>query len=824
LAKSIKIKSKQYKTKFFTIAREAIKKIKKLKPSTSSKLKQFKIPQIIKNQKSSMRINDIAKLEISKRIGDSGNPPSITIPSPKEDFGFPMDVNDKVRISGEVEVQRLYELACSTGSNSSENDAIIQRMKPIANAIYSNYSNYPDLCAISKLYMIDAEAHFGLPGEFSNGTFSSNFMVEVSNRDFVKRYLQIMTDYTHETSKPNISKLIDYIYKNRIEKIFEADKGAQAAIESNYAKAERDMALLNTIINETAYTDYDEDAVKSYVKTVVSIMNAIIADYERIHYFSVMSSDYETAEHFFNSEYKDGKLSFSGVIKELYDSIPKELPFNYVTGYDAQHNPIIETKMVETYREPAYIIEAIKSHRNAEMLKYSHTFLNDENNTNLTQEKVKAIGEWLKNYEPDREGKNGTPEKMSPEDVNELHNTAYGPNDYYKNSHVIKKIYFTKTENLEMIDDIPSPSDFINIRAEVEASSPSAPFYEYKIKIENVQDPNRFKTLTMKKDFNSGGYYAKFQPNETDDPKDKSKNLINNEKDAFKESIAVFTCDNKPNESISPIYNNTYFKYKAGHSNTTETTFDVNTKDFSKLIFKNSVSFLKAGGAEYIFATMNKLKTYALIRNQADWFLIDAHGRIHKHPDGGVSDDSSNPVYITPEQLYNNGKSEYAEDIKILILLACGVLKWQESNDMTFARGWHKVMSGEEQAALGYHHEISTDFARTALAKFNASIEKVTQELKPEDVIARWEIVNEDMFKEYLKFKAGDPEYQEGGEKYVKGIENYIDGAYYSDINSKFWVGGGIERIPVTRKERGKPTEFLLKIKPSFKLFEGDKL
>ena len=391
-------------------------------------------------------------------------------------------------------------------------------------------------------------------------------------------------------------------------------------------------------------------------------------------------------------------------------------------------------------------------------------------------------------------------------------------------------MYFTRTENIELdSQDIPNPKDNLTLRCMTDSKGPLYPFKQDVVSTISVAangTDKRIKTLKLKKDwFDKGNYYAVFRPNESDDPKDESKNLINNGKDAFKESIAAFTCDNKPNESISPIYNNTYFKYKAGHSNTTETTFDVNTKDFSKLIFKNSVSFLKTGGAEYIFTTTNKLKAYALIRNQADWFLIDAHGRMSdKHPDGGVSDDGPNPVYITPEQLYNNGKSEYAEDIKILILLACGVLKWQDSDDMTFARGWHKVMSGKDQAALGYHHEISSDFAHMAFAKFNEYIEKATYELEPEDVISRWEIVNEKMFKEYLKFKAGDPEYQEGGEKYVNGIENYIDGAYYSDINSKFWTGGGIERIPVTRKERNKQSEFLFIIKPSFKLFEGDKL
>lgn len=759
-----------------------------------------------------------------KRIEESETTPSndsIIVPSPEKEFGFPVDKNDKVRISGEVEVQRLYELACSTISKSPENDAIIQKMKDIANEIFKKYNAYPDLCAISKLYLIDAQARLGIEAECSNGTLSPYLQIEIDHRDFFKKYVQIIIDYANDTSKPNIDKLIGFIDKYRIDKILKNDEKAQASITYYIDKLEKDSAFLNEYINETAFYGENTDI---YVSVVTATMRAIISDYSALHYYSVMTSDYESAEYLFKSDYKDGKLAFSGIIQDLYNSVPKEVPYHYVAGYDGQNNPIINTKMVNIYREPGPVLNVIQNHRKAELIKYSHMFIDDENNTNLTQEKVKAIGEWLKNYEPDREGKKGTPEKMSQENVDYLHNNAYGPNNYYKNTHVIKKIYFTRIEPVEINEEVYHHSTLVNIRAEIELSSSEAPFYEFKIKIENLKDSERFKQVRLSRDYIWGGYYSKFQPNETDDPKDKSKNLVNNEKDAFKESIAVFTCDNKPNESISPFYNNNYFKYKVGHSNTTETTFDINTKDFSKLIFKNSVSFLKAGGAEYIFTTMNKLKAHALIRNQADWFLIDAHGRLDKYPDGGVSDDGPNPVYITPEQLYNNGKSEYVEDLKILILLACGALKWQDSDDMTFAQGWHKVMSGKDQAALGYHQKISSDFARAALTKFNAEIEKATHELEPEDVIARWEIANEDMFKEYLKFKAGDPEYQEGGEKYINGIENYIDGAYYSDINSKFWTGGGIERIPVTRKERNKPSEFLFKIKPIFKLFEGDKL
>jgi hypothetical protein len=749
LAKSIKIKAQHPKNKFLKIVGDTFKKLKKLKPNPLSKLKQFNIPQFLKKKKSATRISDVAKLKMPKRIEESENPPSngsIIVPSPEKEFGFPVDKNDKIRISGEVEVQRLYELACSTISKSPGNDAIFQKMKEIANEIFKKYSAYPDLCAISKLYLIDAQARLGIEAEYSNGSASPMLQVEVAHRDYFKKYLQIMIDYANEINKPNISKIIDFINKNRIEKFLKNDENAQKAIAFYIDKLEEDSAFLNEYINETAFYGENTDI---YVSVVVSTMNAIISDYSALHYYSVMTSDYETAEYLFKSEYKDGKLAFSGVIKDLYDSIPKEVPYHHVTGYDEHNDPIITTDMVEIYREPGRILEVVKSARNAELLKYSHTFLDDENNTNLTLEKVKAISEWLKNYEPDREGKKGTPEKMSQENVDYLHDNAYGPNNYYKNTHIIKKIYFTRIEPVEINEEVYHPSALVNIRAEIESSGSEAPFYEFKIKIENLKDSERFKQVRFSKDYILGGYYSRFQPNETDDSTDKNKNLIditppyqNGSLNA--KSLATYHGEKKF-DYPSALWGSSYFNVKLMRAVVKE-LYDSNDKE--NII--SSPSFLRAGGAEYIMAKKDNMKCPALIKHTADYFVVTGHG---SESTGMVGEVENNVIKngISPEELITveNGALTYSEydNMRFLILAVCNCLNHYSNSQYNNAEEWYKVLPNG--VILGYHGKTLNIYNDNALKIIADHLSDVSyQNLDPYTMGYLWAWANKKAFVE----------------------------------------------------------------------------
>lgn len=662
-----------------------------------------------------------------------------------------MDKNDKIRISGEIEVRRLYELAISTIPGSAENEAIIQKMMTIADEILKKYNAYPDLCAISKFYIIDAWAHLNIDSEYSNGSFFPAFMVGVHQRDYFKKYLQIMLDYNHENNKPNMSKLLSYIYENRIKIIINNDDKVYEYIEEYSNKLKEDVEFLDRYVNGTAFPSEDPEM---YIKVVVSTINEIIEDYKKIYNCSVTASDYEFAEYLLSSEFKDGKLTFSGAIKEFYDSIPKEMPYYYIAGYDEQNKPIIKTKIVEIYKTPARLIEAIQSHRNAELLKYEQTFLDDEYNTNITQKKIEAISEWFKNYEPDREGKNGAPEKMSQLDVDYLHNNAYGPDNYYKNSHVIKKIYFTRNENVELIDDIPAPDNLITIRAEIETSSANAPFYENKIKIENLKTPARFKKITLKKDYILGGYYSKFQPNDNEDYTDNNKNLIDATHPADDNSIntkSISTYQGEKKFDCPPaLWKTPYFNLKLMRAVIKEL---YNSDDDENII--SSTSFLKAGGCEYVIAKKKQLIAKALIKHTADYFLVTGHG---SYSTGSIMESGYNAnnvtIYkmgISPENLIKteNGNVVYSEykNMRVLILAICNCLNHHSNSSVNNAEKWHKVLPND--VILGYHNKtwnICNDNAMKKMA-YHLS-ESSSQNFTPYTIGYLWAFVNTKAFEE----------------------------------------------------------------------------
>ncbi len=722
--------------------------------------------------------------------------------------------------------------AISTIPESAENEAIIQKMITIADEIFKKYNAYPDLCAISKFYIIDAWAHLNIDSEYSNGSLFPAFMGGLFYRDYLKKYLQIMLDYNHETNNPNISKLLSYIYENRIKIIINNDDKVYKYIDDYSNKLKEDFEFLDRYVNGTAFSSEDPEM---YIKAVVSIINEIIEDYKKIYNSSVTASDYELAEYLLSSEFKDGKLTFYGAIKEFYDSIPKEVPYHYISGYDEQNNPIIKTKIVEIYKTPARLIEVIQGHRNAELLKYEQTFLDDEYNTNITQKKIEAINEWFKNYEPDREGKNGAPEKMSQSDVDYLHNNAYGPDNYYKNSHIIKKIYFTRNENVKIVNDIPHSTDLITVRAEIETYSDSAPFYEYKVKIQNARLPKRYKHVIMKKDYFTNGYYSKLRINENNeyepDPENTEietpgnieeptppaiasilinktenkeyKNIINLSENKGT-SIACYNCEFFYPPLFTVYYNNKYFfnftsflHNRKGYA-IRETMYDNalylknvlkqnNTDYFKANIFEADKTFLKTGGFEYIVGTGNKEHEYLPVVSQADWFVIDSHGW-YSNGSGGIAENEvdENGEVIEGKELLrmhvnelldDNGKSRYSFGMDVLILSCCHCLKWfgfdlenDKKSDWCYAKGWHKVLP--KGIILGYKDDTNFAMSRQALKILSHKINAVDKKLTNDELMYMWIEIHEELYGQFIE----------------KGEVKYRTAKEWAIINKKIWI------------------------------------
>lgn len=687
------------------------------------------------------------------------------LPNPAQEFGFSETQEDKIRVQGEAEVTKLYEKAKSIVWGSAENPKILKEMHDLAyDVIFTKYSRYPDLCAISRLYLIDVTARFYLnPAyplkEYSNGTFGGK------DNNYYKRYLQIINDYIHEKKDANISKIFDIIAQQRMNIIWENDAGAATNITEDQAKIQTGLENLNEMINESAYYP---DAEKAYIGAVVDEMSLILSYYRDMYYWSIMTGDYQTAHSIFNYGVENGKIKFTGTFMDVYSSIPKQVIFHYVSGYNEQGDPIIKDKMVDLYKEATQLLSMVELFRASETKVNEQEF--DAKDKNLTQAKIEASCDWLSAFKPSPSDDENPPEVISDTELETVNNNAYGENNYYKNKPIIKRMYFTRDENIELTsEDIPRASDRITIRWEIDSAQPVGPSYDIKTTIHsNIS--NRYRQLTMKQDYEIHGYYEKFRPNETNNPLDK-ENLINNGKNALNKSIAYFSSDN--DNVVPTMYDNPFFYNKLGFSNNDPQTFDP-----KKGIFKNSYGFLKSGGAEYI--TIED-KAYALIRNQANWFIVNSYS-LPINYSGAIGE--VNGPQLHPKSLFrSDGTSEYNENIDVLVLASGNCLNWIDptisSNYFNFSYAWHKVLPGNDSIILGYKNTVSPELVRTALIKLDLRLAQ-SKPFTNNEIGTMWKEINNECSLIY--HNTGD-----------RHFLNMVDGfSYVYIIGRKYYFHGSI--------------------------------
>lgn len=605
------------------------------------------------------------------------------IPDPAQEFGFSETQEDKIRVQGEAEVIALYKKAKSIVWGSAENPKILKEMHDMTyDVIFTKYSRYPDLCAIARLYLIDATARFYLNPtyplkEYSNGTFGGK------DNNYYKRYLQIVNDYIHEKKDVNISKIFDIIAKQRMNIIWENDAGAATNITEDQSKIQTGLKNLNEIINESAYYP---DSEKAYIGAVVDEMSLILSYYRDMYYWSIMTGDYQTAHSIFNYGLESGEIKFTGTFMDVYNSIPKQVIFHYVSGYDEQGDPVIKDKMVDLYKEAAQLLSMVELFRASETKVNEQEF--DEKDKNLTQAKIEASCDWLNTFKPRPSDDETPPEVISATDLEIIHNNAYGENDYYKNKPVIiKRMYFTRDENIELTyEDIPSASDRITIRCEIDSTQPVGPSYDMKI-VMHSNVSNKDKPLTMKQDYEFQGFYEKFRPNETND---EINNLII-KPDKSKESIAVLNgFRDDLNGKISPdgkfLYDSTYFDVKLLYS-----TFETTSVNMVQGIIPSTEGFCRSGGGEFLTATFDQdttvKTTSVIIKNQAKWFVLEGHG--------DPVDGSFRYLVSTNNNAFLNlvdASKNLKDNIEILFINACDCLNYDQDSTKFLGGKWHKAL------------------------------------------------------------------------------------------------------------------------------------
>ena len=103
-----------------------------------------------------------------------------------------------------------------------------------------------------------------------------------------------------------------------------------------------------------------------------------------------------------------------------------------------------------------------------------------------------------------------------------------------------------------------------------------------------------------------------------------NRNLVNTTRNAQKESISVLSGFEYYEDGLTLYDNKQFFTNQLVRSSW-------RGLDVTKNRLWNSAPFCRAGGAEIISVSLQNKEIFALVRNQADWFVIEAHGDFDGH-------------------------------------------------------------------------------------------------------------------------------------------------------------------------------------------------
>lgn len=668
---------------------------------------------------------------------------------------------DKIELDCRAKIKELYETVVelsifmnSTDPNSPDYNDLFSAKRNKFLKLYTEistsdvYTKYPYLCALYKLFYCEGNM-VSVKGDIYPGDAMYDVFKEISDYySHLKSDKNPIYSYVCENVNYHLSD-----FKNNVSILEQENKG----IINQIAKISSEIQL----VKETVYNNpYNSVNIQS------DYYDAILNQYGKLITNQLRMGNYNVAYDMVNKDTSD--------FLKFYNKMPYDFPIQYRDGNQ------IKILNVKLYRNTAILLDAISRCMIYNSIKSQSTDEPMTGGKNSFRETTLEYADKTINYTPntvDNPSSNIAPETIAPYYLTMFKDSA----KKYKVDPIIESISFTKEEFVNCGSEVYLPTDWIFVRAQVKNTG--TPLYSMTIKIHSEEQiSNRFKYVLLTRENFKGGYYGKIQANNNDNVTDKTKNLIDGSHDIFNPSIACFTCDNKDNDSILSLYKNPYFKYTMGNSNTDETTFDVNTNNFKNKHFKNSLNFLKAAGVEYIVATHADLKTRALIKNQADWFIIDAHGRISDGT-GGISD--KNNSKITPKELLI--ENAYSDDLNVLIISACSCLKWigDDTDSTTFSTGWHRVLP--KGIILGYNEFVSLNLTKQINEKFN---EQISQGFSGDtnEIVQKWVDANIVAYQEFINNPKNN--YGTNAQKHYFKV-TYIIGNEYNfikklDITSKY--------------------------------------
>ena len=696
--------------------------------------------------------------------------PLIEVPNP---------TNDTKKAAGIEKLTKLYGLI-----NSAPNTPGESQLSSIIREITMNYGDYKDLCALARLY--HAEFQFkkyydtSWLGNWEDWAENEQRVAYQESYYVVKNLFDEIKDaYGHgqnEICDSVISVIGDDsngIYMKLKGKITENETKMDEYVDKLFDNIEKSKTSLKNMQGKI----YANASLVPTVDDIKGIYKQIEGNYIEISWNLRALRDVRRAKEIFGdfSDITDptddqARKSFD----KLYGSIPDHMTFEYYIN-PADHSQGTAKKEVggikkdfmyysflnKTYLET--ISQACEMDKADEKLIEMATYL-IENHVNAT---------YNNNYEQNLAGE----ENKTSDNVNNITSTIVQCRKKAK----LDNPYFTNEEDKRQSNNyIFGTSEILTLRARINFTGEGqySPYY-YPIRqvAINSGTSNRSKSLTLKRNYYDNMYTARFRINEDLNSVDPNTNLINCDRDALKESIA---CLNSLNFLASMFDFYTTSETLLGNSRK-KSGYAIRQKyvNASKNIFGTSKEFLKAGGAEVIKATIDSTEAVTLAQNQADWLIIDSHGWVtdEKHR-GGIA--FINPygklLTLVPEELIDSKEvSAYSEDLDILVLNACGCLKWIDKNtELTYAHGWHKALP--EGIILGYGDTVAIDLSAYALSEFCSYKEIKTND----DIIRAWIEVN---YKAFEKYSNGIFERNENSEKHCEKTV-YIVGQNHWQISN----------------------------------------
>jgi len=592
-------------------------------------------------------------------------------------------------------------------------------------------NNYPDICALARLYYIEGEIKQLKEPIYPDGPATSNAVNDLEKELLLQKMLEETVDiYTQ--GKKNIYKTCQYV----VNKISDSN-GWLGILKQNSQK--RKEVVISSIQNRLDSIKYSKNELNEYETYNYTYYNKP-SRYKIENCCDDIKDSYNAIIHSYLvlNNFSEAKIKFDE-LNNFYNSIKSEYTIHYKESYDS---PDILKEKIQIKKDPNDFVKISVEY-------YDTLFKSQDDSINyeVLKSKLKILSEYCdevphiavidgKTIETEY-GFNNTGIKNS---AKFLYDKMAIPLEIYR-------LYFMKYDNYSY-HDIHIPESTLLLKCET-----NRPITK---KIQCVIESSiskRSKNLIFKRStVSESEYYVAFLPNETNNIDDKDKNLINNEKDAFKESIATFRGDIAYN-GYKNLFNGKYFKEIFLNS-----TIEKDDVNIDKGTIENSVNFLKSGGAELLTCTIGNLTTKTLVKHQADWFIINGHcGPYTAYDEHSSEVGEKGPLGIKPLDLLEKTNSgtfiskDYNENMDVLILASCYCLNWgvylgyeQEQ----YAKGWYQVLP--QGLILGFNEEVEIPLINRAVRKLSEFLIGKNDPLSKEEIAKAWHQANKDAYNESL--------------------------------------------------------------------------